>query len=89
MVSPLLFNRFDLTMDANGARHLRRRLESQEHWRQADAVKRGEQSATDPEEQDLEELGEGIRRYRVGAYAPQRLCKRLVEGRWESSLEVD
>ena len=50
-------------MDANGARELSKRLEAQEHWRQAAAVRRGEQSATDPDAQDLEELGEGIRRY--------------------------
>src|SRR5207249_3899471 len=50
-------------MDANGARELSRRLEAHEHWRQAPAVLRGEQPATDPDAPDLEELGEGIRLY--------------------------
>jgi hypothetical protein len=86
-------------MDANGARELSRRLEAQEHWRQAPAVLRGEQSPSDPDVQDLEELGEGTRLYRREKapatnngsepdLAP-RLCKRLVDGRWETSYEAD
>lgn len=86
-------------MDANGARELSRRLEAHEHWRQAPAVLRGEQSATDPDAPELEELGDGIRLYRReaqpsrinGTTSPvaHRLCKRLVDGRWETSFEVD
>jgi hypothetical protein len=86
-------------MDANGARELSKRLEAQEHWRQAPAVLRGEQPASDPDAPDLEELGEGIRLYRRetqpgsvnGSSSPvaQRLCKRLVDGRWETSFEAD
>ena len=86
-------------MDANGARELSRRLEAQEHWRQAPAVQAGEQPGSDPDGQDLEELGDGIRLYRretepgmVGgrdSRVAHRLCKRLVDGRWETSLEVD
>lgn len=86
-------------MDANGARELSRRLEAHEHWRQAPAVLRGEQPATDPDAPDLEELGDGIRLYRgevqPGAFngttsrVTQRLCKRLVDGRWETSIETD
>jgi hypothetical protein len=86
-------------MDGNGARELSRRLEAQEHWRQATAVQTGEQPAADPDGQDLEELGDGIRLYRREAKAGMfnesdsrvgdRLCKRLVDGRWETSIEVD
>ena len=86
-------------MDANGARELSRRLEAHEHWRQAPAVLRGEQSATDPDAPDLEELGDGIRLYRrevhaagangAAASVTQRLCKRLVDGRWETSIETE
>ena len=86
-------------MDANGARELSKRLEAQEHWRQARAVQVGEQPAADPDAQDLEELGDGIRLYRREAQPStvngtatretQRLCKRLVNGRWETSLEAD
>jgi hypothetical protein len=86
-------------MDANGARELSKRLEAHEHWRQAPAVARGEQPATDPDAPDLEELGDGIRLYRRetepstnnGTTSPvaQRLCKRLVDGRWVTSMETD
>jgi hypothetical protein len=86
-------------MDANGARELSKRLEAHEHWRQASAVLRGEQSATDPDAPDLEELGDGIRLYRrevqagaINGASPrvtQRLCKRLVDGRWVTSIETD
>jgi hypothetical protein len=86
-------------MDANGARELSKRLEAHEHWRQAPAVVRGEQSATDPDAPDLEELGDGIRLYRrevqpgsVNGHtspAAQRLCKRLVDGRWVTSIETE
>ncbi len=70
-------------MDANGARELSKRLEAQEHWRQAAAVLRGEQSATDPDAQDLEELRERP------AVVTHRLCKRLRDERWEVTYEVE
>jgi hypothetical protein len=86
-------------MDANGARELSKRLVAQEHWRQATAVQNGQQPAADPDAQDLEELGDGIRLYgretqfsrANGRDSPvtHRLCKRLVDGRWETSFEVD
>jgi hypothetical protein len=86
-------------MDANGARELSKRLESQLHWRQAAAVQQGEQPATDPDGPDLIEMADGIRRYRResggtpadGAKTSDadRLCKRLVNGRWETSYEAD
>ncbi len=68
-------------MDGNGARHLRKRLESHAHWRQAQAVQIGEQPTADPDVHELVELGEGLRRYRGG------LRKRLVEGRWVTDEE--
>ena len=86
-------------MDANGARELSKRLEAQEHWRQAAAVLRGEQPAADPDAQDLEELHEGLRRYGVEtqetridgrpAVVTHRFCKRLRDDRWEATLEVE
>jgi len=86
-------------MDSNGARELSRRLESQEHWRQAAAVQQGEQPAADPDGSDLVEMADGVRWYRPessgitanGAQtsATGRLCKRLVNGRWETSYEAD
>jgi hypothetical protein len=86
-------------MDANGARELSKRLEAQLHWRQAAAVQQGEQPAADPDASDLVEMADDIRRYRrepdgTPAYgtkssAAERLCKRLVNGRWETSYEAD
>jgi hypothetical protein len=87
-------------MDARGAQTLRARLEQQEHWRQADAVERGEQPPTDPDAWDLEELTEGLRLYSIReehhevvdgrpALVIQRLTKRLVGGRWETAYEVE
>jgi hypothetical protein len=86
-------------MDAHGARELSKRLEAHEHWRQAPAVLSGEQSATDPDAPELEELGDGIRLYRREVQAgalngasgrvTQRLCKRLIDGRWVTSIETE
>ena len=86
-------------MDANGARELTKRLEAQAHWRQATSVQTGEQPTSDPDAQDLDELGEGIRRYGIEtqrmtvegrpALVTHRLCKRLREGRWEVTLDVE
>jgi hypothetical protein len=86
-------------VDAAGARELRRRFEAQEHWQQAEAVRHGEQPATDPDGHELEELGKSLRLYGreshqttiegQPAIVTQRLCKRLTAGRWETSLEVE
>jgi hypothetical protein len=76
-------------MDANGARELSKRLEAQEHWRQAATVQNGEQSAADPDAHALEELGEGFRRYKAESGESSVLCKRLVDGRWETSYEPE
>ncbi len=79
-------------MDANGARALRSRIEQLEHWRLADAVRKGLQPANDPDAADLETISDGVRVYRaqralgVTAARPQRLVKRLVKERWEASL---
>jgi len=86
-------------MDANGARELTKRLEAQAHWRQATAVQTGEQPTSDPDAQDLDELGEGIRRYGIETQrttvegrpvvVTHRLCKWLRNGRWETSMEIE
>ena len=86
-------------MDANGARELTKRLEAQAHWRLATAVQTGEQPSLDPDAYDLDELGEGIRRYGIEtqrttvegrpALVTHRLCKRLRDGRWETSFEIE
>jgi hypothetical protein len=86
-------------MDANGARELSKRLEAQAHWRQATAVQTGEQPTTDPDVQDLDGLGEGVRRYGIEtqrmtvegrpALVTHRLSKRLRDGRWEVTLDVE
>jgi hypothetical protein len=68
-------------MDPNGARHLRRRLDSHAHWQRAAAVQNGEQPHADPDAPDLIEFEENVRRYRDG------LCKRLIDGRWITAIE--
>ena len=82
-------------MDAAGAKELRKRLEEQEHWRQADAVRDGRQPAADPDAYELEELGEGIRYYGRDqqrmtvdgrpALVTFRIVKELVDGEWRRS----
>ena len=72
-------------MDTLGAMSLRKRLEQQAHWERADAVRDGRQLPIDPDGDDLEELGDGYRLYWVShaGTEPRRVCKRLVEGRWQ------
>jgi hypothetical protein len=70
-------------MDPNGARHLRRRIESHEHWQQAAAVQTGEQPPADPDAPDLVDFAGGIRKYRDGTR------KELVGGRWVIAAELD
>ena len=72
-------------MDAAGARGLRFRIEQQEQWRQADAVLDGRQPPVDPDTQDLQGLGDGVRLYSTRATrgGVVRICKRLVDGVWE------
>jgi hypothetical protein len=68
-------------MDPNGARHLRRRLDSHANWQRAASVQNGEQPHADPDASDLLEFEDGVRRYREG------LCKRLIDGRWIAAIE--
>ncbi len=75
-------------MDIAGAQELRKRIEQQQHWRQADAVRDGRQPPVDPDHEQLEHLGEDIR-----VYAPRLMhgdyvyaCKRLVNGVWELNM---
>ena len=82
-------------MDAAGAEELRKRLEEQAHWAQAEAVKDGRQPASDPDAQELEEIGDGIRYYERGeqrttvdgraAVVVVRMVKQLVDGEWQRS----
>jgi hypothetical protein len=87
-------------MDARGAQTLQDRLAQQAHWREAAAVQRGEQPATDPDGSELEELRDGMRLYRVREQhrdvidgrrmlVVQRLTKRLVGDRWATVYEVE
>jgi hypothetical protein len=86
-------------MDVNGARELSKRLEAQQHWQQATAVQQGDQPAADPDASDLVEMADGLRLYRresdgtptngAKTSAADRPCKRLVDGRWETSYEAD
>jgi hypothetical protein len=72
-------------VDAAGAVRLRWRIEQQQHWRQAEAVTDGRQPAIDPDSDDLQSVGDGIRIYsaRFTRDGTLRLCKRLVDGVWE------
>ena len=76
------------------------RLEQQAHWRLAPAVQRGEQSATDPDAYDLEELQDGLRLYGTrdqqrqtvegrNVLLTQRLTKRLADGSWATVYETE
>lgn len=86
-------------MDAHGARELRKRLDQQKHWRLAEAVQTGRLPATDPDTSALEEIGDGIRLYRRESHdetvegrraqVTRRLVKRLVDGWWEGSYDVE
>jgi hypothetical protein len=76
------------------------RLAQQAHWRQAPSVQRGEQSATDPDAYELEELQDGLRLYTIReqqrrtvegrrVLVTHRLTKRLVDGHWATVYEVE
>jgi hypothetical protein len=79
-------------MDAAGAEELRKRLEEQAHWAQAEAVKDGRQPATDPDARDLEKIGDGVRFYARdqqrttidgrSALVTLRIVKELIQGEW-------
>ena len=84
-------------MDAAGAAELRKRLDEQEHWRQAPAVRDGRQTPTDRDAPELEEIGATVRYYGREraqklvdgrpALVTSRMTKRLVGDYWETSFE--
>jgi len=78
-------------LDAGGAEVLRRLLEQQAHWRRADAVREGRQSAVDPDRDSLIRIDEGIRVYGSRAVNGKvvQLCKRLVDGVWINDLVAE
>ena len=84
-------------MDAAGAEELRKRLEEQAHWAQAEAVKDGRQPASDPDAAELEEIRDGIRYYGRdeqrttvdGRAAVVRIVKQLVDGEWQRAAIRD
>jgi hypothetical protein len=83
-------------MDAAGAEELRKRLEGQAHWTQAEAVQDGRQPPTDPDAPQLEELADGVRYYEREqqqttvdgreAVVTLRFVKELVEGEWRGTV---
>jgi hypothetical protein len=86
-------------MDAQGARALTRRIEQQQHWRQAPAVRDGRQPPVDPDGAELEELSETTRLYGREvraetvdgrrALVTRRMQKRLVDGWWRTEEVVE
>ena len=86
-------------MDANGAKELRNRIAEQQQWRLADAVRRGDQPARDPDAHELERFSGSVRSYGCDtrehlvdgrrASVTYRLVKRLVSGRWETFEEME
>jgi hypothetical protein len=92
-------SRFNQLMDSNGAKELQRRIEQQQHWRQAQAVRDGRQPASDPDAAALTQLADGIRVYQSelvtklkpggAALVLETLVKRLVDGWWRSEIVED
>jgi hypothetical protein len=86
-------------MDVIGASELRKRIEEQQHWRQAQSVQDGRQPAADPDILGLEDIEGGVRRYaceeheeRIDgrrALVTRRLTKTLLDGWWEASLVIE
>ena len=67
-------------MDAAGAEELRKRLAAHEHWREATAVQKGQQSASDPDAGTLDEIVDGVRYYEPDG--GEQMRKTLVDGSW-------
>jgi hypothetical protein len=78
-------------VDPAGAQKLRCRIEEQENWRRADAVRDGRQSASDPDIDELDRVDDGIRFYspRIIHGELVRQIKRLSGGFWVSGTIVD
>jgi hypothetical protein len=71
-----------------GAGELERRIAEHAHWRLAEAVRDGRQSATDPDASRLIELGDSVRLYGpetpgIQANGAGGFEKRLVDGWWQ------
>ena len=66
-------------MDAAGAEALRLRIEQQEHWRMAAAVRDGRQAPIDPDLHALREFRGNERVYEDGVAS---FVKRLTGGGW-------
>ena len=83
-------------MDPSGASELSRRIEEQEHWQQAAAVRAGQLPRVDPDRLELTGLGYGVRHYGTEqrhevvdgrrSLVTFRVCKRLRMGAWEREL---
>jgi hypothetical protein len=71
-------------VSGQGSQEIARRIAQQRQWQEAEAVRRGEQSPTDPDVLELEDMADGLRLY--ARQTGERMRKRLVEGRWETEL---
>jgi hypothetical protein len=71
-------------VDAAGAAALRRRLEEQQHWSQAQAVRDGRQPLVDPDRDELEQLGDGFRLYRFRGAGGRLVRKSLAGEFWHA-----
>lgn len=89
----------DEHLDSRVGEPLNLRLLEQAHWQQAASVQDGHQPRIDPDNAELEELGDGIRIYRLyevdgfmdghPAVITRHVVKTLVGGEWQSELEID
>jgi len=72
-------------MDAEGARHLRERIDERQrlHWQTARAVRDGEQEPADPDGEFLVRCRDGLREYEPSPGS--RFVKQIVDGRWETA----
>ncbi len=86
-------------MDTAGARALKDRIEQRLQWQGAASVADGRQPQTDPDGERLESFEDDVRRYhstqkieyRDGErkLVTSRICKRLVDGSWETEEIVE
>jgi len=74
---------FTEDVDVEGARILRTRIAARQ-WSLAPAVRSGRQPAQDPDAADLEQVGNGIRLYRISKNGGGTLVKKLVDGFWRT-----
>lgn len=79
----------------SGAEALSRRIAEHENWREALAVRIGEQPPRDPDGEALESFRLGVRYYRSEPHSEvlggrvvitSRFCKRLVDGTWKTEV---